>query len=120
MSYGLPRPISDQSKICLRRFNQIWDAVRSADDVDLKLPPSWISDEFERFRSWAGSIGAVYLPGRQDSSLDLRLVEAPMIAKQVVDFLESLARDLESGERSLKSAQIELLLIFSSLGNCIW
>ena len=98
MSVGLPRPISDQSKTCLRRFQLIKDAVQNSNEPNLGMPQTLVSDEMERFRMWAGSIGAVYVPGRQDASLDLRLIDAPLIAGQVLEFLEALARDLDSGK----------------------
>lgn len=61
-----------------------------------------VSDETERFKTWAGNIGAIHDPGRQDTSLDLRLKEAPDIAGQVLEFLVSLAQDLDSGKQSLE------------------
>lgn len=98
MSIGLPRPISDQSKLCLSRFHQIEKEIRRPNGLGYGLPLSLVSDETERFKIWAGSIGAIHDPGRRDTSLDLRLKEAPEIAGQVLEFLESLAQDLDSGK----------------------
>lgn len=119
MDNGLPWPISDQSRVCLRRFRLVWDALQRADRLDLQLPRSLIADEMERFKMWAGNIGAIYIPGRRDASLDLRLVDAPLVANQVLEFLEALARDLDSGMQSLEIASLNLLILLSSLANCI-
>ena len=100
MSFNLPRPISDKSKTCLLRFQQIGNEVRRRDDPELRLPLTLVDDEMARFRMWASNIGAVHDPSRKDTSLDLRLRDSPKIAARVSQFLEDLAQDLHSGESS--------------------
>lgn len=74
------------------------DELRSRGSPDTKLSVSLVNDGFDRFRLWAGNIGAIYVPSRQDSSLDLRLREVPMIADEVVECLKDLLEDLDNGK----------------------
>ena len=88
-------PISEKSTICLRFFREIEAVLQSTARPDLKLPVTLVSDELDRFKLWAGSIGAIYDPTHRDSSLDLRLVEAPRVASQVIAFLDICTKKLD-------------------------
>ena len=95
MSDGSPRPFLEQSTLCLRQFREIEVEIRQPNELNLKLPVSWISDEMDRFRRWAGNAGAVYIPSQ--------LKKYTSIEKTVSEFLGCLYEDLDSGEPSSNS-----------------
>ena len=98
MSTGIPHPLSEQTKTCLRRFQAVENVLRQSNGGDAILSVLLFSDELDRFKMWASNIGAIYDPSRRDASLDLRLVNAPGIADQVLEFLHSLGKELDGGK----------------------
>ena len=110
MSSNLPRRISDLSRTCLQRMREIENELQVRGSPDTKLSLSLVSDGFDRFKLWAGNIGAVFVPDRQDASLDLRLKDIPRIADEVVECLKDLLEDLDNGRRVWR---------FMTLANCI-
>ena len=97
MSIALPRPISDQTKTCLRHFRVIEGALKQPQSSDSLLSVSLFSNELDRFMVWASNVGAVFEPSRKDVSLDLRLIKAPEVADHVLQFLQSLEKELIGG-----------------------
>ena len=79
-------------------MREIENELRVRGSPDTRLSVSLVSDGFDRFRLWAGNIGAIYVPNRQDASLDLRLKDVPMIADEVIGCLKDLLEELDDGD----------------------
>ena len=110
MDDNSPRRYSEVATLCLRRFREIENEIRRPNDLHLNLSVSSVSDEMDRFRRWAGNIGAVHIPSQPDAALEDRKVPAD-ISINVLQFLESIAGDLNSGERSSRLMKGTLLIL---------
>lgn len=77
---------------------------------DSMLSSPLVSDGFDRFKLWAGNIGAIHVPNRQDSSLDQRLKEAPTVADEVIACLKALIANLDDGKSSLRFLEWLMLI----------
>ena len=108
------RPFSEQSALCLRRFQEVEDEIRRPNDLHLNMPVSLISDEMARFRRWIGIIRAVYIPSQPYASLDDREMPACTagVMERVLEFLEDIAEDLDGGKPSSNSMMdVSLILL---------
>jgi hypothetical protein len=84
--------IADQLGPCIQRFESVITALSDSSAQNARIV---FVDEFDRFKLWAGNIGAHRLG---QSSLDYRLRDASHIQKRVLQFLLDLQSSLEEGE----------------------
>lgn len=88
-------PIAEKVRSCLDDFRELSQNTLSPSIDDIGgISASEVSDATDRFRIWAGNIGA----HRKDrGSLDYRLRDASHIQSGVLDLLNSLANKMEKG-----------------------
>lgn len=94
--------ISALAKDCMQDLNQVsklLDGKKNASKYG--NPRIMVRDEFDRFKIWAGNIGATLKPESR-ASLDHRLNAAPSVARLVHDCLLDLKESL-TGSESLSS-----------------
>lgn len=93
--------IASHGRRCVRYFDELRLLLH---DPDLQkhsgISYSAACDELGHFKIWAGNIGALE-DGREQSSLEFRLKEAPRISDQVVELLQDLSESLEEGSSSV-------------------
>lgn len=99
-----PRPmakasIASQYICCKKSFYELFQAVKRSND---QASAQRISDEFGRFRVWAGNAGAHRTGG---GSLDYRLREASHLHKDLVELLRELNKHLGEGDSSFPPLQ---------------
>ncbi|ORY02184.1 hypothetical protein BCR34DRAFT_667757 [Clohesyomyces aquaticus] len=88
--------ISDSHSKCYIAFESLVEALdRPSRDFSTQLPPKSIREEFDKYRIWAGNVGAPHSGRRYDISLDYRLREASFLKKQILDLLNSLEEKLK-------------------------
>ena len=85
--------IASQYALCKNAFNNLLENVGKSDDDHAVAQR--ISNEFGRFRVWAGNAGA-HRTGRV--SLDHRLRDASHIYEELSKLLGELKKDLDDGE----------------------
>ncbi|KAF2462402.1 hypothetical protein BDY21DRAFT_13759 [Lineolata rhizophorae] len=105
----LESPIAKRTKSAFIAFGQLRDALLCPKD---NLTVDDVADELDRFRLWAGNIGAAQsLPSRL--SLDYRLRDSKTVAAQVLRLLDDLNDSLADacaivrGERENRHATID-------------
>lgn len=80
--------IADHSRQCVQSFGQLAELIQeNVDEYESQLSVTKVSDEFGRFKIWAGNIGALQEDSR---SLDYRLREASQVRDQVTKILLDL------------------------------
>jgi len=83
--------ICDSHAQCYTAFQSLLEALdRPARDFRAQLPPKTVDEEFDKYKIWAGNVGAAHRGRRYEISLDYRLREASFIKKQVLSLLDSL------------------------------
>lgn len=80
-----------------RLFNKLSALLQDAEcQTRTALSPAAVNDQFERFRIWAGNLGAFQkLPSI--TSLDHRLRESPKVAVEIQELLQDLQGALQNG-----------------------
>lgn len=79
-----PDPISTYHDRCVQSFTSlIISAVNPVRDFGDQVSPNWLSNEFDRYKVWAGNVGARHRGPRYYVSLDYRLSEASFYRQQV-------------------------------------
>jgi hypothetical protein len=89
--------IADQVHLCLEAFESLITVLSSTDVSERQNTSINFVDELDRFKVWAGNIGAHRLG---QSSLDYRLRDASHIQELVLRFLSKLQSSLAEGEAS--------------------
>ncbi|CAD6579307.1 MAG: hypothetical protein ASARMPREDX12_009124 [Alectoria sarmentosa] len=80
--------IADRSRQCVRSFGRLAEfAQQNVGGYESQVSITTVSDEFGRFKIWAGNIGALQEDSR---SLDYRLREASQVRDQVTKILQDL------------------------------
>jgi hypothetical protein len=87
--------IADQVELCLEAFELLTTLLLSQDASTYDNTKANISDTFDRFKVWAGNIGA---HRRGQSSLDYRLRDASHILQKVLRFLSEIQSSLAEGK----------------------
>ena len=83
--------ISVMARGCMRQFSGLLKLLDvKSDESNFGFPRVLLCDEFDRFKLWAGNIGATLNP-QSKASLDDRLRASSQVARLVLDCL----RDLE-------------------------
>ena len=91
-------PIASLANTCVEHFHQLNTLLQnSQSQEDLGVAGSAALDELDRFKIWAGNIGALLSIGNQ-ISLDHRLRDTPKLPGQIVELLEDLCEALEDGQ----------------------
>lgn len=86
--------IATEVKCCTKEFGELAAGVGAKGDVDLS---SQLGEESDRFRIWAGNIGAFQqLPNK--ASLDWRLRDGPKISTQIMELLGDIREALRDSE----------------------
>lgn len=97
MSAARSRPIGREAQACIDVFDSICESLQKHLQFANRLSLlSLVTDQLHRLRLWARNTGALQQPSSR-SSLDARLAEAPLVADQIVDFLQELRSDLGEG-----------------------
>ena len=83
--------ISDAHAKCYLEFQDLIDAIQHPirdfkDQVSLKD----VKEEFDKYKIWAGNVGAAHSAKRYEISLDYRLREASFLKHQVLNLLAAL------------------------------
>ena len=97
---GAKVSLSSQYAHCKSSFYKLIQNLETLGDQGVTQK---LSDEFGRFKVWAGNAGA-HRTGRV--SLDYRLREAPHIHAELTELLGELQKDLEEGSFSIPSSSI--------------
>jgi hypothetical protein len=80
----MERLISDAHEICYFSFEELIEAVQHpVRDFHQQLTVSQVEDEFDKYKLWAGNVGAAHSGKRYEISLDYRLREASYYKIQV-------------------------------------
>ncbi|KAK0507602.1 hypothetical protein JMJ35_010125 [Cladonia borealis] len=83
--------ISDSHDKCFRSFTALTTAIRHpVRDFGDQIPPWEVMNEFDRYKIWAGNVGAMHKGRQYQISLDYRLSEAAFYRQQVLSFLKTL------------------------------
>ena len=91
-------PIASLANKCVEQFHQLNTLLQhSQSQKHLGLAGSTALDDLDRFKIWAGNIGALLSVGNQ-ISLDHRLRDTPKVSGQIVELLEDLCEALEDGQ----------------------
>lgn len=93
--------ISAHVDVCGRGFLSLTEALTDTPRFAAQAPPQSITDEFDRFKIWAGNIAA-HLKGRR--SLEYRLRDAAHLKDETHNLLTALQGSLTDG--TLKSFQL--------------
>lgn len=76
--------ISDAHATCYRAFEQLIIALQHpVRDFKDQLPTKELQEEFDKYKIWAGNVGAAHFGKRYEISLDYRLREASFFKDQV-------------------------------------
>ena len=76
--------ISDYHSQCFTSFTQLAAAIRNPKrDFGDHITISDVTNEFDRYKIWAGNVGAMHKGPRYQISLDYRLSEASFYRQQV-------------------------------------
>ena len=76
--------ISELHDSCFNSFKQLVEAVRQPiRDFGDQIPPLEVINEFDRYKIWAGNVGATHRGRKYHISLDYRLSEASFYRQQV-------------------------------------
>ncbi|KAK8169920.1 hypothetical protein IWX90DRAFT_192809 [Phyllosticta citrichinensis] len=99
-------PIAEQVRKCLDSFHELGRIVLSPSRNEAKnLSAFEVSDAADRFRIWAGNIGA----HRKDrGSLDYRLRDASHIKDSVLDLLDALLNKMEKASAILRGERLPM------------
>ena len=77
-------PISDSHDKCYTSFQRLISSLdHPVRDFSDQLPRWEVVDEFDRYKIWAGNVGAKHRGKRYQISLDFRLSEAPFYHQKV-------------------------------------
>jgi hypothetical protein len=87
--------IADQVDTCLQAFDSLITVLSDQDSSKQQEARVKFVDELDRFKVWAGNIGA---HRRGQSSLDYRLRDASHIRQRVLKFLSKLRSSIEEGK----------------------
>ena len=83
-SHESPDPISTYHDRCVQSFiSLIATAANPIRGFGDQISPSQLSNEFDRYKVWAGNVGARHRGSRYYVSLDYRLSEASFYRQQV-------------------------------------
>ena len=76
--------ISDYHSQCFTSFTQLAAAIRNPKrDFGDQITPSEVTNELDRYKVWAGNVGAMHKGLRYQVSLDYQLSEASFYSQQV-------------------------------------
>lgn len=77
-------PISTYHDRCMQSFSSLINStVNPVRDFGDQVSPKQLSNEFDRYKVWAGNVGARHRGSRYYISLDYRLSEASFYRRQV-------------------------------------
>jgi hypothetical protein len=79
--------IAERHATCYHAFYELWAAAE-----DFEEQPALL-DEFDKYRLWAGNVGAAHVGNTYKLSLDYRLREASFYKEQVCVIIK--CRDLD-------------------------
>lgn len=89
--------IASLANTCVEQFYQLNTLLQTSQSPEyLGIAVSTALDELDRFKIWAGNIGALLSIGNQ-ISLDHRLRDTPKISGQIVELPEDLCEALKDG-----------------------
>jgi hypothetical protein len=81
-------PLASAVKVCMKAFNLLVSRLEVSVDEHKKLmPPSAVQNQRDRFKIWAGNLGALQ-QGR--ASIDFRLRESSLMQTIVLRLLNQL------------------------------
>ena len=92
--------ISNLARGCLQNLDQVSAMLdgKKIKNASVRSPPQiMLRDELDRFKIWAGNIGATLKPESR-ASLDHRLKDAPGVVRLVIDCLHDLEESLAGSE----------------------
>jgi len=93
----MPVLISHVHTKCYESFEQLLEALQHpARDFATQFSLTEASEEFDKYKIWAGNVGAAHTGRRYEISLDYRLREASFMKSQVVALLETLLKHLSA------------------------
>lgn len=99
--------IAEGYVVCCKSFDKLCEALQTSDGrYNEQMSLASVLDEYGRFNSWAGNIGAHRAYGRV--SLDYRLREATEIREQILTFLQYLTGTVEKGKSSISRLCIQV------------
>jgi hypothetical protein len=95
----------DSGEFAIKVSGLIADLSRAVTDIRCddtiheqdRVHQSVLQDNLDRFKLWAGSLGALHSPS-DPRSLEHRLRKAPQVKTRVNDFLAELSRSLREGK----------------------
>ncbi|KAL2072888.1 hypothetical protein VTL71DRAFT_12231 [Oculimacula yallundae] len=82
--------ISTHYRQCHNAFVQLLSATSFPHPYEEQISTGQVQNEFDRFRLWAGNVGAPHLGSRYSISLDYRLRAAPFHRSQIIRILGKL------------------------------
>lgn len=89
--------ISDAHAKCFFAFEQLLKSLQHpVRDFQGQISTKEIRDEFDKYKIWAGNVGAAHSGKRYEISLDYRLREASFFKNQVLKLLKTLDDKLAS------------------------
>ena len=97
MTSGRASAIATQACICVDDFKTLSSLVQGLGHQPQWISNSMICDELDRYRIWAGNIGA-FQEAQSPVSLDYRLRAQPKIANQIIELLEDVEEALKDGK----------------------
>ncbi|KAL0265314.1 hypothetical protein SLS55_001279 [Diplodia seriata] len=112
---------------CYYGFETLCDAFQKS-MVSHGMENFDVETEFDRYKLWAGSVGAMHAGKTEKLSLDYRLREASFFREQVVRLLGILRQHIDSADEILRGKRRPVEECFlesasdedSSLGDTFW
>jgi hypothetical protein len=99
--------ISEAHARCYFAFEKLIDAIQHpVRDFKDQAPLNDVHEDFDRYKIWAGNVGAAHSGKRYDISLDYRLREASFLKDQVVKLLAALVKRITDAESLVRGARI--------------
>jgi hypothetical protein len=90
-----PTSIALRGWACVKGFDQLILIFKDSNgEKNSGMNPSAVTDEFSRFKLWAGNIGALHKAERT-TSLEYRLRNAPRVQDYIRRLLDDLATALK-------------------------
>jgi hypothetical protein len=89
--------VSDAYAKCYFAFGNLIDAIHHpVRDFEDQIPLKDVQEEFDKYKIWAGNVGAAHSGKRYEISLDYRLREASFFKNQVLSILATLDEKIAS------------------------